>query len=113
MNPDGFVVGRYVGLGSHRNCSRTALRACSSSGLEKVSSLRLVFLLSSDDPVPWDPRDIVAVEPSLYPSTFQDLAESGPPEPEAAPVSKMVTRAKSLPTICSIIVILVVWAATV
>ena len=29
-----------------------ALRACSSSGLEKVSSLRLVFFLSLDDPVP-------------------------------------------------------------
>ena len=27
------------------NCSKMALRACSSSGLEKVSSLRLVFLL--------------------------------------------------------------------
>ena len=48
---------------SHGNCSRTALRACSSSGLEKVSSLRLVFLLPSDDPGPWDKRDPVAVEP--------------------------------------------------
>ena len=54
-----------------------ALRACASSGLEKVSSLRLVFLLSADDPGPWDPRDPVAVEPLLCPSMFQDLAESG------------------------------------
>ena len=52
---------------SHGNCSKTALRACSSSWLEKVSSLSLVFLLSSDDPGPWDPRDTVAVEPSLCP----------------------------------------------
>ena len=29
--------------GSHGNCSKTALRACSSLGLEKVSSLCLVF----------------------------------------------------------------------
>ena len=34
-------------------------------GLSKVSSLRLVFLLSSDDPGPWDPRDPVAVDPLL------------------------------------------------
>ena len=34
--------------------------------------MRLVFLLSSDDPGPWDPRDPVAVEPSLCPSIFQD-----------------------------------------
>ena len=95
------------------NCSRTALRACSSSGLEKVSSLRLVFLLLSDDPRPWDPRDPAAVEQSLCPGTFQDLAESGPLEPEAAPVSKVVTRDKRLPTICSVRVILVVWVVTV
>ena len=73
-----------------------ALRACSSSGLEKVSSLRLVFPLSSDDPGPWDPRDPVAVEPSLCPSMFQDLAESGLLKPEAAPVSTEVTRATRL-----------------
>ena len=50
---------------SHGNRSKTALRACSSSGLENVSSLRLVFLLSPDDPGPWDPRDPVAVDPLL------------------------------------------------
>ena len=87
------------------NRSKTALRDCSSSGLESISSLRLVFLMSSDDPGPWDPRDPVAVEPSLCPSKFQDLVVSGPLEPEAAPVSKVVTRAKRLPTICSILVI--------
>ena len=48
------------------------------SGLQKISSLRLVFLLSSDDPGPWDPREPVAVEPSPCPRMFQDLAE---PEP--------------------------------
>ena len=84
--------------------NRTALRACSSLGLVKVSSLRLVFLLSSDDPGPWDPRDPVAVEPLLCPSTFPDHAESGPLEPEAAFVSKEVTRATRLPTIFSIFV---------
>ena len=83
---------------SHGNCNRTALRACSSSGLEKVSSLRVVFLLSSDDPGPWDP---VAVEPSVCPSKFQDLAEPEPLGAEAALVSKVVTRASRLPTICS------------
>ena len=72
-----------------------------------------MFLLSSDDPGPWDSRDPVAVEPSQCPSMFQDLAESGPLEPEAAPVSKVVTRAKRLPTTCSILVVLAVWAATV
>ena len=45
-------------------------------------------------------RPRVAVEPSPCPSTFQDLAEPGPLEPEAAPVSKVATRAKRLPTIC-------------
>ena len=53
-------------------------------GLRKVSSLRLVFLLSSDDPGPWDPRDPVAAEPSPCRSTIQDLAEPEPLEPEAA-----------------------------
>ena len=72
--------------------------------LEEVSSLRLVFLLSSDDPGLWDPRDPVAVELVLCPSIFQDLVESGLLE---------VTRTTRLPTICSMLVILVVWAATV
>ena len=76
------------------------------------NSLRLVFLLSSDDPGPWDPREPVAVEPLLCPSMFQYLAVSGLLEPEAAFVSKEVTRATRLPTICKICVIFVVWAAT-
>ena len=78
-----------------------ALRACSSSGLEKVSSLRLVFLLSSDAPRPWDPRDPVVVEPSLCPSTFQDLAEPEPLETDAAPASQAATRAARPSTDCS------------
>ena len=69
---------------SHGNQSNTALRACSSSELEKVSSQRLVLLLSSDDPGPWDPRDPTAVEPSLYPSMFHDLAEVEPLETNVA-----------------------------
>ena len=69
---------------SQGNRSKTALCACSSSGLENVSSPRLVFLLSSDDPGPWDPRDPVAVEPLHCPSMFQDLAESKLLEPGAA-----------------------------
>ena len=92
---------------SHRNRSKTALRACSSSGLGKVSSLRLVFLLSSDDPGPWDPRDPVAVEPSLCPKKLQDLAESGLLEPEAAPASRAPTRAATPSTDCSMFVIFV------
>ena len=59
------------------------------------------------------PRNLVAVELSLCPSTFQDLAESGPLEPEAAPVSKLATRTARLPTICSALVILVVRTDTV
>ena len=57
---------------SHGNRKRTALRACSSSGLENVSSLRLVFLPSSEDPGSWDPA---AVQPSTCPGKGQDLAE--------------------------------------
>ena len=98
---------------SHGKCSKTALRACSSSGIEKVSSLRLVFLLSSDDPGRRDPRDPVAVEPSLCPSRFQELADPELLESQAAFVSKVATRAARLPTICSILVTLVVMAATV
>ena len=78
---------------SQGNRSKTALRACSSSGLENVSSLRLIFLLSFDDPGPWDPRDPVAVEPSLCPSIFQDLAEPDPLETDVAFVSILHMRA--------------------
>ena len=35
-----------------------ALRDCSSAALEEGSSLRLVFLLSLDDPGPWDPAEV-------------------------------------------------------
>ena len=77
-------------------------RMCSSSGLEKVSSLSLVFLLSSDDPRPWDPRDTVAVEPSLCPSKFQELAELEPPEEEVAPASILHMRVVREMTFCSI-----------
>ena len=53
----------------------------------------------------------MAVEQSQCPSRFQELTESGPPESEAATVSRVVTRTKRLPQICSILVIFVVWAA--
>ena len=82
-------------------------------GSVDVSSLRLAFLLSSDDPGPWDPRDPVTVELSLCWSTFQDLVESGLSDPEAAFVSKEVLRANILPITCSILVIFVVWASSV
>ena len=77
MNSDRFVECWHVGffpkiIDPLRN--PTALRARSSGVLAEVSSLRLVFLLSSDDPGRWDPRDPVAVEPLLCPSIFQDLA---------------------------------------
>ena len=58
--------------------------------------------LSSDDPGSWDP---VAVEPSLQ---AKETLEA-----ETAPVSKAATRAARLPTTCSILVTLVVKAATV
>ena len=79
------------------NCNRTALRAFSSSVLEKVSSLRLVFLLSSEDPGSWDP---VAVEPTACPSTFQDLAEPETFEAEATSVSILYMRAVRELTFC-------------
>ena len=99
MNSDRFVAGWHVGFFPKRlliqvviplwycscgNRSKTALRACSSSGVEKVSSLRFVFLLSSDDPGPWDPRNPSAVEPLLRPSMFHNLAESEPLETDVA-----------------------------
>ena len=98
---------------SHGNRSRTALRACSSSGLEKVSNLRLVFSLSSDDPGPWDQRDPLAVEPSPCPSMFQDLGEPNPLDTDVAIVSNVVTRAAKLLTICSMFVIFASYDATV
>ena len=82
-------------------------------GWRKVSSLRLVFLLSSEDPGPWDPRDPVAVEPSQCPSKFQELAEPEPLEAEAEIVSSAATRAARLLTICSTFVILAEQVATV
>ena len=60
---------------------------------ESIKSTFCVFCLSSDDPGPWDPRDPVAVDPSLCPSTIQDLAESGPLELEVAFASIWHTRA--------------------
>ena len=55
-------------------------------------------------PFDMDPRDLVALEPLYCPSMFQDLAESGLLEREAAFVSKEVTRATKLSTNCSIFV---------
>ena len=76
---------------SHGNRSKTALRARSSSGLEEVSSLRLAFLLSSEDR--WYPREPVTVEPSPCPSKFQELAEPEPLETDIAFVSILHLRA--------------------
>ena len=72
-----------------------------------------MFLLSSKDPGPWDPRDPVAVEPSLCPSKFQELAEPEPLEAEAAFVYKVETRAARLLRIRSIFVIFASYEATV
>ena len=69
---------------SHGNRSKTVLRACSSSGFGEKSSLRPVFLLSLDDPGPWDPA---AVEPSTCSSEGQDLAEPEIFDADAAYVS--------------------------
>ena len=66
---------------SQGNRSKTELRGCSSSGLKSVSSLRLVFLLSADDPGPWDPA---AVEPSACSTEGQDRAEPDTFDAEAA-----------------------------
>ena len=74
--------------------SRTALRACSSSGLEEVIKS-------------------AAGEPVLCPSMFQDLADPDPLETDVAFVSNVVTRAARLLTICSIFVIFASYKATV
>ena len=109
MNSDRFVTRWHIGFFPNiidplrntfvvlftGNRSKTALRACSSLGLEKVLSLCFVFLMSSDDPGPWDPRDPVAVEPLFCPKIFQDLVESGPLEREATVCSKEVTSHKT------------------
>ena len=67
------------------------------SGLEHVSSLHLVFLPSSDDPVSWDNA---AVEQSICPSEGHDLAEPEALEAEAAFVSILHKRAVGELTIC-------------
>ena len=61
-----------------------------------------VFLLSSDDPGSWDPKEPVAVEPSLCPITFQELSEREPPEVEVAPTSILHVRVVRELTSCSI-----------
>ena len=83
---------------SHGNRSKTALRACSSSGLEKQSTF-VSYSHCHQMTGPWDPRDLVAVEPSLCPSIFRDLAESGPLESEAAPVS---SESQNLHVLCDV-----------
>ena len=82
-------------------------------GLRTYQAFVLYYLLSSDDPGPRDPRDPVAVEPSLCPSVFHDLAEPDPLETDDAFVSNVVTRAARLLTICSIFVIFASYEATV
>ena len=74
---------------SHGNRSKTALRACSSSGLQEISSLRLVFLLSLDDP-------------STFTGEGQDLAEPDTFDAEAAYVSTLHRRAVKVLKLCSI-----------
>ena len=69
--------------------------------------------LSAKDSAPWDPRNPVALEPSLCPSIFQDLAEPEPLDTKAAFVSNMVTRAARLLTISSTFVIFASYEATV
>ena len=97
----------FVLIGGNRK--RTALRASSLSGFVFLSSLRLVFPLSSDEP---RSRDPVAVEPSTSPSKGQD-PEVDPEtlEAETAPASNAATRAARPPTTCSIFVTLVVIVA--
>ena len=73
----------------------TPHRGCSSSVLECVSNFRRVFLLSSDDPGPWDP---VSVEPSFWPRTLQDLEEPETFDAEAAHVSTSHNRAVKMLT---------------
>ena len=53
-------------------------------------------------------RETVAVEPSLCPSKFQDLADPEPLETEVAPASKAATRAARPSTDCSMFEILFV-----
>ena len=84
---------------SQRNRSKTALRACSTSGFRETSSLRLVFLLSLDDTGPWDPA---AVEPSTCSREGQDLAEPDIFDADAAYVSTLHRRAAKVLRFCFI-----------
>ena len=69
------------------------------SGLDKVSSLLLVFLLLCDDPGPWDP---VAVEPSICSTEGHDLADLDTFDAEVACVSTLHMRAVRALKFCSI-----------
>ena len=69
---------------------------------QTVSPKFQLFLLSSDDPGPWD---LVAVEPSTCPGEGQDLAELETREAETVPVSNAATRAVRPPTTCSTLAI--------
>ena len=84
---------------SQKNRNKTALRACSSSVLEKISSVRLVFLLLSDDPKTWD---LAAVEPSTCSTEDQDRAEPDTFDAEAAYVSTLHICAVRWWKFCSI-----------
>ena len=85
---------------SHGKRSKTALRACSSSGLEKVSSLRLVFLLSSDGTLRMWSHQLVRVRARILPNrVFFDA--------EAARVSNLHIRVEMALKFCSISVSLV------
>ena len=68
-------------------------------GLCLCQVLRPVFLLSSDDPGPWDP---VVGEPSTCPGKGQDLAEPETLEAEATSVSILHKRAVRELKVCSI-----------
>ena len=83
---------------------RTALRAFSSSGLKNVSSLGLVFLPLQKTLG----HGTLRLEPSTCPGEGQDLAEPETLEAEAAPTSKVATRAARPPTTYSKLEILFV-----
>ena len=76
-----------------------ARRHFAHAGLEEISSLRLVVLLSPGDPGAWDPT---AVEPSTCSSEGQNHSEPDTLDAEAEHVSTLHRRAEKVLTFCSI-----------
>ena len=117
MNSDKFVECWQIGffpeiIDPLRN--PTALRARSSGVLADVSSLRLVFLLSHQMIQGVGTRETQWLWSRYSVRVYSKFLRSRCGWSQKLHFcSKELTRATKIPTICSTLVILVVWAATV